>query len=62
MLKLPSAVRSTVLSEFIEEISAQALGASETLPFWRDCFGRAAPRFFLTEPGSDEHKRLWELL
>ena len=38
----------------------QALGATEALPFWRDCFVRTPSwPYFVTEPGSPEHTRLW---
>eukprot|EP00325_Prymnesiales_sp_UTEX-LB-985_P004224 CAMPEP_0174713158 /NCGR_PEP_ID=MMETSP1094-20130205/13932_1 /TAXON_ID=156173 /ORGANISM="Chrysochromulina brevifilum, Strain UTEX LB 985" /LENGTH=96 /DNA_ID=CAMNT_0015912317 /DNA_START=1 /DNA_END=291 /DNA_ORIENTATION=+ len=62
LTRLPEAIRAMLLPELIEEISAQVLGAKETLPFWRDCFGPASPRFFLTQPDSPEHKQLWQMM
>lgn len=59
LLKLPPPVRAILLSDLIEELTAQTLGAAETLPFWRDCFGPNSPRFFRTQPNSIEHERLW---
>ena len=58
---LPADVRNVVLPEFIEEISAEAVGAAQVLNFWDGCFGDLGSRqpFFLTKGGSDEHLRLW---
>ena len=60
---LPSDVVAVLLPEIVEEFTAHALGASEALPFWRNCFGYgtepSAP-FFLTKLRSAEHERLWE--
>ena len=53
-------VRSIVLPEYIEELTAEALGAGAALPFWRDCFGPRAPPFFLTAKGTAEHEHLWQ--
>lgn len=60
--KLPKDVRAVLLPEIVEEFTAHALGADEALTFLRDCFV-ASPSvpWFLTQPGSDEHNRLWEL-
>ena len=59
LMALPADVRTTALSEFVEEVTAEAVGASESLRFWQDCFGPEAPRFFLTTPNSEEHRILW---
>ena len=59
LIKLPAPVRAIVLPEFIEEITAEALGATASLPFWRDCFG--AQPFFLTQRGTAEHNWLWDV-
>lgn len=56
---LPPDVRAVALPEYVEEVTAEALGAAEVLPFWRECFGPSSPPFFLTHPGSEEHIRLW---
>ena len=57
---LPAAIRYHVMSETIEEFTAEALGASEALAFWRECFGaQPSPPWFLTEGGTPEHERLW---
>ena len=57
---LPAAIRYHVMSETIEEFTAEALGASEALAFWRECFGaQPSPSWFLTEGGTPEHERLW---
>ena len=59
--KIPRDVRTTLLSEFVEEMAAHVLGASEALPFLRDCFGAEHP-FFITQPTSAEHERLWRTI
>jgi hypothetical protein len=60
LIKLPADVRSTLLSEFVEEMAAQVLGAREAFPFLRDCAGADYP-FFLTQQDSVEHSRLWRM-
>ena len=59
LLHLPADVRRVVLPEWVEELTSQALGASEVLHFWRQCFGPSSPRFFMTKKGTAEH-RLWQ--
>ena len=60
LLKLPAAVRETVMIEWIEEMIVEAIGASEVWPFLRDCFNaKHRMPFFLTVKGTEEHKRLW---
>ena len=59
-MALPEHIRTTLLSEFIEEITLEALGATEVYAFWRDCFG--GQPFFRTRKGTEEHAQLWETL
>ena len=57
---LPSDVRTTLILEWIEELTADAVGAADALRFWQSCFvEHGRPRFFLTKAGTDEHRRLW---
>lgn len=56
---MPADVRYTLMSEAVEEFTAEALGASEALSFWQDCFGPGSASWFVTQPGSAEHERLW---
>ena len=60
MTALPEHIRTTLLSEFIEEITEITLGATEVYAFWRDCFG--GQPFFRTRKGTEEHAQLWETL
>jgi len=55
--KLPEDVRSTVLTEFIEELTQHVIGTRQTLPFWETCFGEHP--FFLTDPATAEHVEMW---
>ena len=55
-------MRSVVLPEYIEELTAEAIGPGAVLPFWRECFGSTAPPFFLTAANTAEHQRLWQTL
>ena len=58
--KLPADVRSVALTEFVEEVTAQAVGSGAVVPFWRGCFGDEAPPFFLTAGDTAEHEWLWK--
>jgi hypothetical protein len=60
LTKLPADVREVVMPEYIEELTAEALGVGAVLPFWRDCLGPTAPGFFLTKGQTTEHKYLWQ--
>ena len=60
LLKLPAAVRETVMIEWIEEMIVEAIGASESVAVFEDCFNaKHRMPFFLTVKGTEEHKRLW---
>ena len=56
--KLEPAVRDTLLLDYVEELTANTLGADSAIAFWEHCF-KGQP-FFLTHRGSDEHERLWD--
>ena len=59
LTKLPADVMRVALPEFIEELTADTIGAAGVLAFWRECFGPHSPPFFRTAGSSAEHERLW---
>mmetsp|Transcript_20000 Transcript_20000/g.40705 ORF Transcript_20000/g.40705 Transcript_20000/m.40705 type:complete len:196 (+) Transcript_20000:1242-1829(+) len=63
--QVPADIRAVLLPDLVEDFTAQALGATEALPFWRGCFGaldnQLSPPFFITISGSAEHVRLWDV-
>ena len=52
-----SGERSTLLEDYVEELIEHTVGAELTLPFLAQCF--EGQPFYLTTPGSDEHRALW---
>lgn len=59
---LPDGVREPLFDDYVEEMTAWVLGAGKALPFWQQCFlsESGSLRFFKTQPGSEEHIRLWQ--
>eukprot|EP00050_Salpingoeca_kvevrii_P001405 m.169113 g.169113 ORF g.169113 m.169113 type:complete len:260 (-) comp10362_c4_seq1:1569-2348(-) len=51
-------VRDILLADYIEEISAQIVGAKRVPSFFRYCF--QGQRYQLTDPESPEHESLWQ--
>ena len=60
LARLPDDIRPLVMSEWIEEMIVEAIGASEAWPFIRDCFNATGMPYFLTHRDSEEHLRLWQ--
>ena len=44
----------------LQRETLEAIGASESWPFLRDCFKSKGMPFLLTKRDSDEHLRLWQ--
>ena len=55
--RLPEAMRETLFVEYVEQLTAEVVGADRALRFWRRCFGNQP--HFLTKAGAPEHE-LWE--
>ena len=55
-------MREPLFDDYVEEMTAWVLGAGKALPFWQQCFlsESGSLRFFKTQPGSEEHIRLWQ--
>ena len=55
-------MREPLFDDYVEEITVWVLGAGKALPFWQQCFlsESGSLRFFKTQPGSEEHIRLWQ--
>ena len=55
--RLPEAMRETLFVEYVEQLTAEVVGADRALRFWRRCLGNQP--HFLTKAGAPEHE-LWE--
>ena len=53
----PASARDLLFADYVEEIAAEVVTAAKVVPFFQHCF--QGQEYDLTDPGSDEHQRLW---